>query len=447
MAKHKDVRIPDAGAYTLRRARVPDVFFDGTMPGRERDADGCALVDLSIAGGKIAGIAPAGSAPPGPGDVDLEGRLVWPTLIDIHTHLDKGQVIPRAMPDGTLDGGAIGTFEDRKRWTHADMHARMSFGLRCAYAHGVGAIRTHLDSQEENAPTSWDVFRELRDEWAGRIDLQAVGLVPLTFFRKPWGRDLAKMVAGSKGVLGGTTDAIGHYDGARNEELVALLDLFFEIAGAHGLDVDMHVDQSDDPAAFSLPLIAEAVLRTGFKGKVLAGHCVNLALQDEATIQRTAELCAKSGIAVSTMPTPMVYLQDRKPGRTPRWRGVTVLHEMRAAGMNVAVGGDNVRDPFYAYGDHDMAETFVQAVRILQLDHPLDGWALAATKNPAETMRLPQAGRLAKGVPADLIVFKARSWSEFLSRAQGDRTVIRNGKAIDTTPPDFATLDALVGAP
>ncbi|MBL8653173.1 MAG: amidohydrolase family protein, partial [Alphaproteobacteria bacterium] len=344
MTQHKDLRIPNTGAYVLRHARVPAVFFDGAMPGLAQDSEGCALVDLTITDGKIAGIAAAGSAAPGPDDIDLTGRLVWSTLIDIHTHLDKGQVIPRAMPDGTLDGGAIGTFEDRKRWTHADMRARMSFGLRCAYAHGMGAIRTHLDSQEENAPTSWDVFRELRDEWAGRVELQAVGLVPLTFFRTPWGKELPGLVARSKGVLGGTTDAIGYYDGARNDELVALLNLFFEVAGAHGLDVDMHVDQSDDPAAFSLPLIAEAVLRTGFKGKVLAGHCVNLALQDEATIKRTAELCAKAGIAVSTMPTPMVYLQDRKPNRTPRWRGVTAVSELLAAGVPIAIGGDNCRD-------------------------------------------------------------------------------------------------------
>jgi len=442
MTKHKDVRFPDAGAYALRRARVPAVFFDGAMPDLERDPDDCALVDLSIAGGKIAAITPAGTNSPGPGDVDIEGRLVWPTLIDIHTHLDKGQVIPRAMPDGTLDGGAIGTFEDRKRWTHDDMRARMSFGLRCAYAHGVGAIRTHLDSQEENAPTSWDVFRTLRDEWAGRIDLQAVGLVPLTFFRKPWGRDLATMVARSKGVLGGTTDAIGHYDGARNEELVALLDLFFEIAGTHGLDVDMHVDQSDDPAAFSLPLIAEAVLRTGFKGKVLAGHCVNLALQDDATIKRTAELCAKAGIAVSTMPTPMVYLQDRKPNRTPRWRGVTAVGELLDAGVPIAIGGDNCRDAWFPYGDHDMVDTLQQSVRVLQLDHPLTPAMAGAGPVPAKIAGFADTGRIVAGAKADLILFAARTLNEFMCRPQSDRIVLNAGRRVTDPLPDYAELDA-----
>ena len=65
-----------------------------------------------------------------------------------------------------------------------------------------------------------------------------------------------------------------------------------------------------------------------------------------------------------------MYLQDRTPGRTPRWRGVTVIQEMRRRGIRVAAAGDNCRDSFYAYGDHDVLDTFRQAVRIAHLDHP-----------------------------------------------------------------------------
>jgi cytosine deaminase len=32
-----------------------------------------------------------------------------------------------------------------------------------------------------------------------------------------------------------------------------------------------------------------------------------------------------------------------------------------------------------------------------------------------------------------------------LSRHQGDRVVIRDGRAIDTTPPDYRELDAITG--
>jgi cytosine deaminase len=273
-----------------------------------------------------------------------------------------------------------------------------------------------------------------------------VGLVPLTFFRGGWGTELADLVAESKGVLGGTTDAIGHYEGAKNEELVALIDKFLDIAGTRGLDVDMHVDQSDDPGAFSLPLIAEAVLRTGFKGKVLAGHCVNLALQDEATIARTAEACAKAGIAVATMPTPMVYLQDRKKGRTPRWRGVTAAHELMEAGVPVAIGGDNCRDAWFPYGDHDMVDTLQQTVRVLQLDDDLAAAAAMAGPIPSAIGGERNAGRIVAGGPAKLILFAARTMNEFMCRPQSDRIVLNDGRLVTDRPPGYDELDAVLGA-
>jgi cytosine/creatinine deaminase len=125
----------------------------------------------------------------------------------------------------------------------------------------------------------------------------------------------------------------------------------------------------------------------------------------------------------------------------------TTLHEMKATGMRVAIAGDNVRDPFYAYGDHDMLETFTQAVRILHLDHPLGDWIEAATVTPAAIMKLEGYGKLGRGLPADLIVLRARSYSEMLARFQFDRVVIRKGRAIDTTLPDYRRLDAIVGGP
>jgi cytosine deaminase len=48
------------------------------------------------------------------------------------------------------------------------------------------------------------------------------------------------------------------------------------------------------------------------------------------------------------------------------------------------------------------------------------------------------------GLPADLIVFKGRNFSELLSRHQHDRIVLRNGQPIDRTLPDYAELDDLV---
>lgn len=439
--------IPDEGRYWLRRAHVPGCFLAAPVEAASADSDGAVLLDLLIADGRIARIAAAGSA--GTADlpsVDMANRQVWPTLVDMHAHLDKCHMIPRTRPDGSFTGGRVGTVHDRRFWTPDDLYRRMSFGVRCAYAHGVSALRTHLDSHQGLAERSWSVFRDLRKEWAGRVDLQAVALVPIDAFRGDYGVKLADLVAEAGGVLGGVTRAAGKDHVGTLSDTDILLDTVLTLAAERALDVDLHVDESDDLEAFSLPRVADAVLRNRFPHRVVCDHCVNLALQPDDVARRTIERCAEAGVSVVTLPTPMVYLQDRAPGRTPRWRGVTLLHELRRAGIPVAIAGDNCRDVWYAYGDHDMVDTFQQAVRIFHLDHPLDDAPATVGPIPGTMIRAPAHGRIAEGAPARLILFAARTLNELLSRPQADRIVIDRGRRVRDPLPDYEELDDLMTA-
>ncbi|MBY3510795.1 cytosine deaminase [Rhizobium laguerreae] len=429
---------PNAGRFVLSNATLPAVAVVGfDAPAVE----GLVKADIVITDGVIAAIRPAGAAPADYARTDLRDGMVWPCFADIHTHLDKGHIWPRqANPDGSFMGALDAVRADREaNWSAADVKRRMEFSLRSAYAHGTSLIRTHLDSLAPQHRISFEVFSEIRDAWKDRIALQAVALFPLDamadgiFFA-----DLVTTIRQTGGLLGGVT--------RMGPELVWQLDTLFGTAAEHGLDVDLHVDETDDRGAETLKAIAEAVLRNGFEGKVTAGHCCSLARQDEDTAARTVELVAKAGIAVIALPMCNMYLQDRYPGRTPRWRGVTLFKELAAAGVATAVASDNTRDPFYAYGDLDPVEVFREAVRILHLDHPLDTAARVVTTSPAAIVGRPDKGRIAAGDPADLVLFSARRWSEFLSRPQSDRVVLRRGKVIDRSLPDYRELDSVVGA-
>ncbi|HWK44587.1 MAG TPA: cytosine deaminase, partial [Stellaceae bacterium] len=344
---------------------------------------------------------------------------------------------PRAAnPDGSF-GGALATVkEDRARhWTAADIERRFEFGLRCAMSHGTVAIRTHLDCLAPQHRISWPLFAELRDRWRDRISLQAVALQALdSLDDAAFAEELATLVARFGGILG----AVVYPSPSLADQLTRLL----RLAARHGLDLDLHVDESLDEGARSLPVLAQAVLDERFAGRVVVGHCCSLTVQPPDEIDRTLDLMAAAGIGVVSLPMCNLYLQDRQAGRTPRRRGVTLLHEMAARGIPVAVASDNCRDPFYAYGDHDLLEVFRQAVRIAHLDHPFGAWPRSVTATPAALMGLP-AGRLVEGAAADLVLFTARSMNELLARPQSDRIVLRGGRAIDTSPPDYAELDDL----
>ncbi len=444
--KHGQLALPERD-FTLKRARVPACFLTAAPPGSEQDRDGSLLLDITVTSGKITKIRPSGIVgDDGPPPVDLGGRQVWATLIDMHAHLDKGQVIPRLIPDGTLEGGITNTMEDRRHWTRSDVAARMRFGLRCAYAHGVAAIRTHLDSPEAIAERNWAVFQDLREEWAGRVALEAVGMVPITAFRPgQWGEKLADLIAKTGGVLGCVTDGLGSYEDVGGAELPSLLANFLRLAAERGLDVDLHVDQSDDRQAFALPHIAKAVLQTKFAGRVVCSHCVNLALQSDEVAKQTIELAAEAGLAFVTLPTSMMYLQDRRTGRTPRWRGVTLARELADNGLRIAVAGDNCRDAWFPFGDHDMLDTVQQTVRVFQFDDPVARALAMAGPIPSDITRAGSIGRIVEGGPADLILLSARTLNEAMSRPQSDRIVVRYGRRLTEMVPDYDELDEILG--
>ncbi|RUW77683.1 cytosine deaminase [Mesorhizobium sp. M2A.F.Ca.ET.067.02.1.1] len=430
--------IPASGSYQLANARVHRSLTPGlTAP---FDADGFALADLVVADGKIASIVAQAKSKAADNAIDLAGRIVLPCFVDCHTHIDKGHIWPRKPnPDGTFMGALNATGADRTaRWSAGDVARRMDFSLRSAYAHGTKAVRTHLDSVPPQEEISWPVFETMREKWRGRIDLQAACLLGIEGVRdKVWFERLAKRVAAAKGVLGVVTYMV--------PDLEELLDQVFAEAIKHGLDLDFHADETDDVAAISLKKIAEASLWNGFEGNILVGHCCSLARQSDLEVLDTLDKVAKARIAVVSLPLCNLYLQDRRNNQTtPRWRGVTLLHEMKARGIKVAVASDNTRDPFYAYGDLDMLEVYRMATRILHFDHPVGDWPKAVAATPAEVMRLDDAGMLAVGGSADFIVFKGRSWTELLSRPESDRIVVRDGRAIERQLPDYAELDELM---
>ncbi len=414
----------------IRRVRVPRCLVDGLTGDAE-----LAECDIRIAGGTIqeVGVVLAQAGP----SVDAAGGMAFPGFADLHTHLDKGHIWPRARnADGTHAAAMPAVRADREaNWSVSDVQARAGFGLRCAYAHGTVAVRTHLDSLGPQLDISWPVFKHLRAEWAGRIALQGVALVPLDAYGTSFAERMADVVAEAGGLLGGS--------GALEPEAASYIRRVFDLAADRGLDIDLHVDETGDPAAHTLRLIAEEAIRRNYQGRVTCGHCCSLAMQDPATARETVALVAAAGLTVVSLPMVNLYLQGRRPHGTPTWRGVTLLHELRAAGVRVAVASDNTRDPFYGFGDLDLVEVFREAVRIGHLDTPVGDWPAAVTALPTEVMGLG-SGRIRPGAVADLVLFSARDYSELLSRPQADRVVLRAGRAIPTTPPPYRELDTLL---
>jgi cytosine deaminase len=432
---------PSAISVLLKNATVPTSVHLGADSGEPLQK-----LDILIENGEITAIHPAGGpVPAGTVVHDMDNGLVLPAFVDLHTHLDKGHIWPRRPnPDGTWLSALLSVQHDREMsWAAADVQRRMDFSLRCAYAHGTAAIRTHLDSSPPQHGITWALFEKMRERWAGRIELQAVSIIgPEEILDTTTLDAVAQQVKASGGILGGS---VAEHPESRQAMLRVV-----EKAGELGLDLDLHCDETGEPESSALLHLAEAVIQTGYKGRVLAGHCCVLAVQEQRTAMATIDRVVEAGIAIVSLPICNMYLQDRSSGnavRTPRWRGVTLLNEFKAAGVPVAIASDNTRDPFYAYGDLDCVEVFREGARILHFDHPQSAaweWVRAVGAEPAIIGGFDYEAEIAVGVPADLVLFQARNWTELHARPQSDRIVLRRGRAIDSTLPDYRELDDLM---
>ena len=383
---------------------------------------------------------PLGSCVPDHEDapvIDMQGAMALPAFVDMHTHLDSAQTWPR-LPTGEVsrDGAFKTLTSDHAHWTRDDLMRRIDFALRCAFAHGTCAMRSHIDVSNPQLDLVLSVLDEMRTTWGGRIALQASSLTALgRFDADERDAQIASRFAGMGGALGAILDPI--------HDLRPRLKAFLRLAALHGLPVDFHADETLVATSECLRVLAETVTEIGFDLPVTVSHACALSAQSEARALQTLDLVAKAGLHVVSLPLVNLHLQDHQPGRTPRRRGMTLVQEMQARGIPVSFASDNMRDAYYPFGDLDMFDVLRDATRIAHLNHAGTDWPKSVSQTPAQAcgFDLPD---LLGGAP-DMVIFNARNWSELFARPQSDRIVVRSGQAITRSIPQFQELDDLYG--
>jgi cytosine deaminase len=441
-----DLRIEGARIVSVERAgggSTPPIW--PAAPRILRDPAAAAAPDRTGGSGAVGGsptkVHPeAGAAVPKV--VDLDDAIVFPGFVDAHVHLDKTHTWDRAPNrTGTFFDALETLGRDKDRWTRPDLLRRAGFALRCAWEHGTRVIRTHVDTGLPWAETSHAAMAELRAQWAGRLELQTVPLCGLDAYGGAQGEAIADLA------LKYGASALGGFS-LMSPELPEYLDRLMAVARERGVGLDFHVDENGRVEAEVLRLVAEAVLRNEFPHPVVCGHCCSLAVQPVERQRSTLALVQSAGIRIISLPLCNLYLQDRRAAPTfpltPQWRGLTLIHDLLDLGVPVACASDNVRDAFYAFGDMDAVEVYVQSVRLAHLDSRLAESVKVVTSTAADIIGAEGRGRIAPGARAQLVVLAARSFSELLSRPGGPRRLVEGEELRTAHVPNYAELNSSV---
>jgi imidazolonepropionase-like amidohydrolase len=365
-------------AILFRNARV----FDGAQIHEQ--------TDVLVVGTTIAGVGKALHAPAGAQVVDATGKTLLPGLIDAHTHA-FGDALAQAPIFGVTT--ELDMFTDARfaRTMRAEQAAGNAAGRADLFSAGtlVTAPKGHgteygLAIPTITSPDSAQAFVDARiaegSDWIKIVydDGSTYGVSIPTVSKETMRAVVA--AAHRRGKL--AVVHIGSLAGARDAIEV----------GADGI-VHLFVDREPDPAfgkfvaahhAFVIPTLT---VLAGISGGV-GGAALVSDPRMEPYLTTSARTMLKQGF-------------PHRPGAPASTYAAAEasVRQLRAAGVPILAGTD-ASNPGTAHGAalHSELELLVKAGLT-----PVEALA-AATSVPAKTFRLPDRGRIARGLRADLVL-------------------------------------------
>ncbi len=427
-----EVRRPRSLSLQLPRALVDPCRRD--LPCG--DADGLVAVRLDLNEGRIAAIHPLAAA--------VELPLALTPLVEPHAHLDKAfSWAQHPNRSGQISGALQVNLQEGEERTREQVRARAERALEQAWRYGLRAIRSHIDSGGAGAAPSWEALLECRQRWQGRVDVQPVALVPISHWCTPEGKALAERVAAAGGLLGGVLGP--PYPRARCDRQA--VQGMLQLADSLGCGIDLHVDESSEAPGQSVQLLLEQLERWRPDVAITCSHASSMGLLSLAAQQRLGERLARRAVGVVALPTTNLWLLGRCGDHDLAQRPLAPVRQLQRAGVAVAIGGDNIQDPWDPGSDGDALELLRLASRVCHTPPWQRQGLTPFTTAPARMLGLAWDGIVRVGAPADLLITSATTWSEFLARPP-QRRVLRDGAWLPEAPteqpaPILARLDAV----
>ena len=374
------------------------------------DADGNPL-NLAVREGRFAAIGPERPVIDGAEVVDLAGHLVLPGFVDGHIHLDKSFVGDRWRPHRHVTSLRERLAIEKQELASAGpIVERADALIRQAASFGTIAMRSHVDVDATTGLTNLHAVMEAREKWRGVVDIELVAFPQAGVVSCPGTAEVLDAAAreGAQ-VIGGIdpTTLDGDADGQ--------LDIVFGIAEKRGVKIDIHLHEPGQQGIDQLHRIAGRTRASGLNGRVSVSHAYGLGDVAPEVVDRIAAALAEAGVSIMT--------------NAPGDRAFPPILQLRAAGVRVFTGNDNIQDAWWPYGNGDMLQRamLVGYRSGFYTDEELGVGLHMATEAGAAVLGKGDYG-LKVGNEATFVVVKAPNAAAAVAAVPAERAIVRSGQ-------------------
>ncbi|WP_324699710.1 amidohydrolase family protein [Novosphingobium sp. RL4] len=375
--------------------------------------DGSAA-DLAVSGGRFIEISPRLPGERAAETIDLEGRLVVPGFVDGHIHLDKsffGETWQPHRPAASLRERLA--VEKAMLADVRPVTVRADVLIGQAASLGTVAMRSHVDVDATTGLSHLHAVMAAREKWRGHMDIELVAFPQAGILTCPGTADVLDAAIREGAEVIGGIDPLG-MDGDSEGHLGVV----FGIAERRGARIDIHLHEAGEGGIRQILRIAERTRALGMAGRVVISHAYALGDVPDDLVDSTARALADAGVAIMT--------------NAPGDRAFPPILRLRAAGVRVFAGNDNIRDAWWPYGNGDMLQ---RAMLIgyrsgFHTDAHLEiALAMATTEAAAAIGR--EGHGLLPGARADFVAIRAPNAAAAVAAPPTERLVVRNGISSD----------------
>ncbi|WP_322011215.1 amidohydrolase family protein [Paraburkholderia sp. J12] len=373
-------------------------------------ADGTPL-NLAVHDGRFVVVGPERPESGRAEVVDLEGQLVLPGFVDGHIHLDKSFVGDRWRPHrpaATLRERLA--IEKEALASALPIATRAEALIRRAASFGTVAMRSHVDVDATTGLTHLHAVMEAREKCRELMDIELVAFPQAGVLSCPGTADLLDRAA-CEGV-----EVVGGIDPTELDgDAEGQLDIVFGIAERRGVKIDIHLHEAGEQGIRQLHRIAARTRACGLEGRVSVSHAYALGDVDAAKVDRIAAALAEADVSIMT--------------NAPGDRAFPPVLRLRAAGVRVFTGNDNIQDAWWPYGNGDMLQRamLVGYRSGFYTDEELRVALDMATHAAAAVLGKQDYG-LKAGNEASFVVVDAENAAAAVSTSPAERIVVRRGQ-------------------